>query len=243
MAPDIHSLAGAYVLDALSESEREEFELHLRRCASCRREVEELQHTAVRLADPVAEPPPAALRDRIMDAVQRTPQLPPVVVEPRRRRWRQQVLLPAAAALLLVVAGLVAVTARLADRVAELERSTVAAELLSAPDVQVVELRGQLPGVLRIVLSPTEEQALVIAAGLPPAPGEQVYELWWLQDGVAIPAAVFDVEEDGRLLRVVGPPAPGTSVLAVTIEPPGGSPQPTSEPVLVGELPGQDTPA
>ena len=36
MSDDLHSLSGAYALDALDDDERADFEEHLARCATCR---------------------------------------------------------------------------------------------------------------------------------------------------------------------------------------------------------------
>ena len=48
MTPDLHTLVGPYVVDALPDDERAQFEEHLRRCAECQAEVAGLQATARR---------------------------------------------------------------------------------------------------------------------------------------------------------------------------------------------------
>jgi anti-sigma factor RsiW len=62
--------AGAWVLGALSDEERERFGAHLGGCEACQREVAELQMVAdtLPLAAPQMAPPPE-LKDRIMSAV------------------------------------------------------------------------------------------------------------------------------------------------------------------------------
>ena len=57
-AADLHTLTGAFALDALSEREAKEFDRHLSRCPMCAQEVGELRETAARLALAVAEVPP-----------------------------------------------------------------------------------------------------------------------------------------------------------------------------------------
>ncbi|WP_329408332.1 anti-sigma factor [Streptomyces sp. NBC_00704] len=71
---DPHSLAAPYALDALEADERRRFERHLKGCDRCSAEVRELAEDAVRLAWSTAAPPPAAMRERVLAAVQRTPQ-------------------------------------------------------------------------------------------------------------------------------------------------------------------------
>ena len=66
---DLHGLAAPYALDALSGTEREQFEAHLAACAVCRREVAELQEAAVSLSEGLELAPPADLRRRVLDQV------------------------------------------------------------------------------------------------------------------------------------------------------------------------------
>ncbi|MFE0150403.1 anti-sigma factor domain-containing protein [Nonomuraea sp. NPDC059007] len=66
MNEDLHALSGAYAVHALPELEGELFERHLVRCVACQGEVRRLRETAARLALPVALPPPAALRRRVL---------------------------------------------------------------------------------------------------------------------------------------------------------------------------------
>ncbi|NKE62613.1 anti-sigma factor, partial [Lentzea sp. PSKA42] len=61
---DLHTLTGAYAVNALSDTERAAFETHLIRCESCATEVAELAATATRLGAAVDFPPPPQLRAR-----------------------------------------------------------------------------------------------------------------------------------------------------------------------------------
>jgi hypothetical protein len=66
-----------------------------------------------------------------------------------------------------------------------------------------------------------------------------VYQLWIIpKDGAPIPSQTFTVDAEGKAL-VTGITLPGDQLLAaaaVTDEPTGGSPQPTTTPFLVGTL-------
>ena len=73
---DLHVLTGGYVLDAVSDLEREDFERHLRHCASCDAEVCSLRETAARFT--LAWTPPARMGQRVLAAAYRTRQLPPL---------------------------------------------------------------------------------------------------------------------------------------------------------------------
>ncbi|GGO71477.1 anti-sigma factor [Nonomuraea cavernae] len=71
MTDDLHALSGAYAVHALPDADEALFEEHLAGCATCGPEVRSLRETAARLALAVAEPPPAALRPRVLAAVHR----------------------------------------------------------------------------------------------------------------------------------------------------------------------------
>ncbi len=141
MRDDLHALSGSYVLDALSEPERDSFERHLQHCSLCEDEVRGLRETAARLGLAKTLDPPPQLRPRVLAAAYRTRQLPPAgdrIDSERRRtrvarflagrprsaqrsvqrsanrraqRWPRVPRLAAAASLIAVAAGLVVVVA------------------------------------------------------------------------------------------------------------------------------------
>ena len=81
MRDDLHALSGSYVLDALTEPERDSFERHLQHCSQCEDEVRGLRETAARLGLAKTLDPPPQLRPRVLAAAYRTRQLPPPVSE------------------------------------------------------------------------------------------------------------------------------------------------------------------
>src|SRR5258707_5220627 len=78
---DLHTLAGAYVLDAVSDDERGRFAAHLAACAQCRDEVDGLREAAARLGTAQAVRPRLELREATIRAAYRTGQMGPVVAE------------------------------------------------------------------------------------------------------------------------------------------------------------------
>jgi anti-sigma factor RsiW len=77
---EMHTLTGAFAVNALSEHERAQFPRHLAECESCSQEVRELRATAARLGAAVAEDPPAGLKQRVLAEIHVTRQQPPNVV-------------------------------------------------------------------------------------------------------------------------------------------------------------------
>lgn len=250
-AADIHMLTGAYAVDALPDDERERFEQHLAECEACQVEVRELQATAAQLGTVDATGPPASLKHNVIDEIRRTRQEPAhftptssygstqspssVRLQPR---WYQRMLVPAAAATVLVVLGLTAVIANLNTRLAELE--TLAApvtDVLTAADVITLVQQGPDGARMRLVASPTRGEGVFLVGGMEPAPPDRIYQLWLLRGEQATPAGLFDVDERGRGARVMTGDMSDVTAVALTVEPEGGSPQPTTDPITVMELP------
>ncbi|MDL5200640.1 anti-sigma factor [Streptomyces sp. ALI-76-A] len=250
---DLHSLAAPYALDALEPTERIRFEKHLKKCAACTAEVRALAEDAVRLAWSTAAPPPAALRERVLAAVRTTPQesapreaahartaqLPPHVwgtqPPPRSRAPRSRPLFvpfaTATAAAALVVASLFAVQAdRTRDQLnAERTQAREIAHVLAAPDARATtgqDTRGRSIGV---IASASTRSAVVTLSGYGDLPSGRVHQLWLMRPG-AQPRSLGLFDGDTPLVTS-GLETSATS-LAVTVEPGGGSPQPTTQPVV-----------
>jgi anti-sigma-K factor RskA len=251
---DIHSLAAPYALDALEPAERVRFEKHLKDCERCAAEVRALSEDAVRLAWSAAAPPPAALRERVLAAVRtipqepapqdaaraHAPQLPPHVwgTRPppaRSRRPRPRPLLvpfaTATAAAALVVASLFAVQAnRTQDQLnAERTQAREIAHVLSAPDARATGDRDARGRSIGVVASASEGRAVVTLSGYGELPSGRVHQLWLMRPDVQ-PRSLGLLDGDTPLVAS-GLDTSATS-LAVTVEPDGGSKQPTTQPVV-----------
>jgi anti-sigma-K factor RskA len=249
--PDIHTLTGAYAVDALPDDERDVFEHHLVVCDACAQEVAELQATASRLGAASYEAPPPGLRSRVMAEIDATRQVRPVGVadapdelsarrDPSSRRgagWVTNLAVAAAAVLVVAVAGLSVTIANLNDRVAQVETaSSQITDVLAAADATMVSVEGPEGGVGRVVASPTRGEAVFLADDMEPAPHEHTYELWLIDENGASPAGLFDTDARGRATRVMTGDIASVVAIGVTVEPVGGSPEPTSDPVMVFEL-------
>ncbi|MGW4930124.1 anti-sigma factor [Agromyces sp. NPDC004153] len=151
-----------------------------------------------------------------------------------RRRWFQRpgaVIAAAAAAVLLVVGVVVGVGWPGPNGWgAQRERAAIAA----APDAQSQTLEVEGGGEVTLVSSAEQGRSVVITEGLPELGADQTYELWYIDDAGAAPAGTFDVS-GGETWRVLeGSFTPGV-VVGITVEPAGGSPQPTTEPIVAIE--------
>jgi anti-sigma-K factor RskA len=236
VSADVHALAGAYALNALPSDEQAFFERHLAACDACRGEVAELQETAARLAAGVAAAPPAALRDRVLAAADVTRQLPPEpATTPQRsaarpQDWRQRLFLPVAASLVLVVVALGGVIINLTSRLPQTgPEPTAVVNVLGAEDLQTVELDlgGAVPG--RFLYSPSLDRGVLVAHGVADPGSSETYEFWLMHDGHPVPAGLFRPDDGGAAIAEVSAPVRGAEMVAITIEPAGGSERPTGE--------------
>jgi len=237
---DLHTLTGAYALDAVDGAERDRFEHHLHRCQPCTHEVRGLHETATRLAVAVARQPPPALRERVLTAAAMTRQMPPVtdvgaLPQSRHRRRRRvprlAVAVVAAGMAVVIALGItVAVTRRQLDD-ARAQQQAVAA-VLNSPDATILTHRTSLGGTVTVVVSHSERKVIFTAAGLPSLPHSKVYQLWLLGPPGTRSAGLLPLPTGGRTVpQLASGLARGDSV-GVTVEPAGGSPQPTTKPIV-----------
>lgn len=239
MSLDTHALSGAYALDALSPEEAALFEKHLEGCDPCRAEVSEFREVAARLGAHTSETPPASLREKVLTHADRTRQDPPpaapasdsgATVTPLHRRRRTVALLAAAA--VAIVAGVLGV--QTLDRESGSEAPALAApaaQVFEAEDAESATVRTANGGRLRVAVSQSRGEMAVDARELPD-PGEgQVYQLWTGHGEEMIDAGVLEPEATGAAMPM---PEPGDTV-NVTVEPAGGSEQPTTTPIVTVE--------
>ncbi len=238
MSDSIHLLVGAYALDALDEAEAEVFEQHLQTCDDCMREVVELRETVAHLAAAEVGPDVGGLKAEVMDRLATTPQLTPVArVRPMPKRIVSAMGWMAAAAAVVVALVLVGGIRDQRATIASMnEHSAEVMALITQPDAKVLPL--PLPdGSSTVVVSMDADEAMVMADGVV-APGEgKVYQTWaYDAQGNPSPAGTWTPDGTGHVAALVDTGLSGCTALSVTVEPLGGSAQPTGEPLAMVQL-------
>jgi anti-sigma-K factor RskA len=241
---DLHTLAGAYVLDAITEEERARFAAHLSDCAGCRDEVAELREAAARLGTAQAVRPRPDLKERIIRSASSTSQLGPVIAEhdhqpearglvAGRRARRLPVILTAAAA--AVAAAAIGIGTHYADvqgQHAQAETRRVDA-VLNAPDAVMRTAPVSSGGMAIVVTSRREHMAVFIAHGLRVLPHAMRYEIWLMGPRGERPAGMLSVHRKDMAGPAVITGMTSHDMVGLTVEPAAGSLHPTSAPVVM----------
>ncbi|GGZ56376.1 hypothetical protein GCM10010387_57980 [Streptomyces inusitatus] len=244
-AVDVHTLSGAYALHALPEDERTAFERHLTGCSPCAQETRELAAVAARLGLALSVTPPPGLKAAVMARIGTVRQENPRTAPLRRTAARS---LPGraaalshwvAAACLVAAAGLGGAALwqhQEAERAQDRARAASVrldrlAEVLGAPDARTH--RASLPGGAggTVVVSRERDGAVFAADGMARPPAGKVYQLWYDDAGTMRPAGLLDPERSTEAVLMAGP-VDGAKGMGVTVEPAGGSPRPTSAPLM-----------
>lgn len=231
-SPDVHTSTGAYAAGALPPEERAQVEEHLAVCPACAQEVAEMLAALTRLADAAAEPPPPGLRARVLAEAAHTRQVPPVVVPlvPRPRgRWWTGAPMQLAAAALLVVAVVLGVLLVQQRGQLDHQRALVAEISTVLNDPHHVVTTGALTSGGRGTAVVSGSRAVFLASGLPSVAADRTYQLWVMGPNPTRSAGLLGRAGSAQLL--VEQLGPGDQ-LGVTLEPAGGSAQPTTTPLV-----------
>jgi anti-sigma-K factor RskA len=245
-----------YALGILEGDERAELDAHVARaCPKCAPGVAEARWVVAQLALSVPDAqPPAALRGKILDAV-KSPTGTARTVIPFEKPAAERALFPAwawaAAAALALVTGysirqLGIQTTQLAELRREMKLATLQSQALQnqLDEGRMVASVMLSPDSVPLKLMPKDKSMPMVHAYLHPHMGvaitadqmpgiasERTLQLWIVtKKGQPMSIAIFRPDAQGQIALVapVTMPLNEIAAFAVTEEPSGGSPQPTS---------------
>jgi hypothetical protein len=253
---ELHTLAGPYVLDAVTPQERLSFASHLADCAQCRDDVREMREATARLGMAAVVKPRPELKEQTIRAAFRVSQLAPVVDGPpdsvslpspdegvrRRRRPRRDWSIRLSARFALASAALVAAAAtgfglianNMMEQLSRTQREDhMIAAVLNARDAVMLTAHITTGGTATVVMSHREHRLVFTTHGLRPLPSGRGYELWLMGPAGDRPAGMLRLEADGMTEpTVVSGLRPGDAV-GVTVEPASGAARPSSAIVVM----------
>ncbi len=234
MTPEeLRALLPAYALDALAPDDARVVETHLPGDPEGLAEMAALWKVAADLAEAVpAEEPPAVLRRQILAVVR-----PQARVLTLPRSWA--VAATAAAAVLVI--ALAAVGVSLDRRLTALQERLLAQErvlaLLATPSSKTAALAGTVPANVRLVYDPERRQGALVVADLRDPGANLVYQVWLIAGEQPESAGVFRPVPGQAVIVPLAADFPRYRLVAISVEPgPQGSPQPTTTPILSGNL-------
>jgi len=249
-------LLAAQAVDALDAAEARAVLAHVESCAECRRELAGLRDAAALLAHaaPLAAPDDD-VRARILQAIRGLTESPKVLPLPSSSNgWPNVLRLAAAIAFVALLLGLIVLWRRDAasrrqitevtrqlnrqQRELQTERENLAQQaaalaLLTSADAKKIALAATTTAQNARATFAYDEKSrrgILVIEGLPPTPADKAYQVWVIPKGLApIPGRTFIISNNGRAIVADNFPleAGSSSVIAVTLEPKGGSGAPT----------------
>jgi anti-sigma-K factor RskA len=238
MSDEMHVLEWlpAYALDILTEAETAQVVEHLATCAACRDELHLYQVAADELPLALAQTAPApALKDRLMKTIYARQK--ETTAPARLGRWsawaaflRRSLPVWGVALVAILALGNILFWRRL-NQVSG--RNVTPMRL-----VALANTKDSPQAVGTLMLNPSGEYGSLVVDSLPVLDTGHQYQVWLKHDGVRISAGVFSVNSGGYASFQVTTPLPLNQyqTIGITIEPAGGSPDPTGSKVLGANL-------
>ncbi|MFI2765780.1 anti-sigma factor domain-containing protein [Streptomyces echinatus] len=245
---DMHALTGAYAVHALHGEERGAFERHLAVCDGCKQEVAEFTATAGRLALASTVRTRPVMREKVLQRITAVRQVSPGAApleRVRRGALRGGVRLPrwALAASVAAAAAFGGTAVWQYERAQDARHEAAQAQrhaedlagVLAAPDAKSrsAKVAG---GAGTLVVSASRDRAVFVASTMPAPPRGKVYQLWFADGGKMRSAGLMDPDRSSQAVLMQGA-VDGASGIGITVEPAGGSKQPTSTPVALLGVP------
>ena len=265
MDENLEELLTFYALGALTESERAQVEVYINSYPEAKRRLDEMIRTTSALPYAVESvDPSAALKKKLMDRVKAdsrarfaSPRQAPAdswsrLLDFFRPRAGNRLSNAVALLSLFIALGLGAWGLSLRNKMVSLQ--TEIASLRQELSVQrVVLAQVTSPQARTFAISGTEHQpqahgqliedsktgsVTFIVSDLKPLESGFIYEFWLIKDNTLVPAGLFKVDEHGQAILQVAQNVPPDSfnAIGVSIEPQGGSQQPTGDIVMLGKL-------
>ena len=221
----------AYALGVLPESQASTVRAHLATCETCRAEYDALRPAVTALASSADSNASPLLKARIMRDVR---------AEAVRKTSRSPWSYVAAASIALAI-GTSLWAYALQERVSSLQSQVAHVTNPTNQEQMLADVRSPIAKRYPI----TDGEVVVVhraiyftLVDLPSLPEGKVYQAWTLKKGAKnmAPSVTFSPDARGVALIAIPIDSSTTSAVALSVEPAGGSSQPTSTPLFVRPL-------
>ncbi|MEO6530281.1 MAG: anti-sigma factor [Specibacter sp.] len=106
--------------------------------------------------------------------------------------------------------------------------------IVGSPDAKIATTALSDGASVTVASSGKANKAAVMVNGLPAPPQGKTYEMWFISAAGAVPAGVMDNADPATpAMQVLNGPLGGATHVGITVEPAGGSPAPTTTPIVV----------
>jgi len=249
-----------YALGVLEGEERAEIEAHLaRQCPHCKPGIENARWVVAQLAQMAPEAqPPQSLKGKILDAARSSGNVAEFAKASPSRATFPVWAWAAAAALAILTGYSIRQMGNQNTQLADLRRQMKIATLQNKALQDQLEVSRQISSVMMspdsmpLKLMPKDKNmpmvhaylhphmgVAVTADQMPAMPAARTLQLWSVpKSGKPMSVAIFHPDSQGQIAIIapVNMPMNEIAALAVTEEPAGGSPQPTTNPAWIAQV-------
>jgi anti-sigma factor RsiW len=256
---EVSELLAVFALDAVASDEHDDIERHLSSCPRCRAELDAHREVAAALGNSVEALPDglwSSISSRLPTRLdEEPPPMPRLSVEPDVRATeagrpgrpgpsrprRVTAIVGSIAAIAAVIAAVLAVSlVHDSHRITNLQQAVGASAhnavvaALHTSGHKVVTLESSGHQLLAEFVVVPDGRGYMVKSNLPALPSTETYQLWGQLDGRSISLGLLGRSPNQATFTSAGSRSP--SVLAITVEPAGGSVTPTPPMLATGEV-------
>lgn len=231
---DLLDIAPEFALDALTPHQRDEVAARLAEAdpavaARFAAEVREIHETLAAMSEATATEPPPHLRERLLRIIEDEHRSDPGTVPPvtslddRRNQRRRNFLLAAAAAVVIAVGGVVVASQWSSD-----QGPVTSERVFAANDVRTSSGTLDGGGTATVVFSKAEDAGVLVMNNVAPPSEGTVYQMWLMGPDGAQSAGTMTPDDVAPSTTAVLEDLSGATALGFSVEPTGGSTQPTA---------------
>lgn len=124
-----------------------------------------------------------------------------------------------------------------AQQSATAEQQAAMLSIVGSPDAKIATTALSEGGTVTVASSGKANKAAVLVSDLPALPADKTYEMWFISATGAVPAGLMaSPDPSSPAMKVLNGPLGGATHVGITVEPAGGSPIPTTTPIVVQAL-------